>query len=459
MYLDWMRGLRDWCISRQLWLGHRIPVYSCPNGHTFASVEEPTACTHCGDARLEQDPDVLDTWFSSALWPFATLGWPDDTADLRTFYPTGLNVTAREIINLWVARMIFSGIAFMGDIPFRHVAINCVVQSKDGQRMSKSKGNVVDPRRLIETHGADALRAWAASVAMSTQDTRFDETRIEGFRRFSNKLWNATRLVLASVDGGDVASPAPGSQGAVEDRWIMHRLQTATQLAKMGIEGYSFQVSVDALYEFVWNEFCDWYLEAVKDRLRSADHMARAVSVHVLDSVFRLLHPFMPFVTEELWHRLPGKRNYLVRVAWPEVVTDFLDQDAEVEFSRLMRVVEEIRAVRKSAGLGDSGGQAALDGMPHEHAALVATLARVEVVPQLAQAAVPLTETAGSLRFPAGADGAARKAAELQRLRSDLERAEAKLSNPEFRSRAPAEVVAKEERKAADLRATIDRLS
>jgi valyl-tRNA synthetase len=188
-YLDWLRGIRDWCVSRQLWLGHRIPVYTCDRGHTFASVDEPAGCAECGSAELTQDPDVLDTWFSSALWPFATLGWPEDTEDLRAFYPTDLNTTAREIINLWVSRMVMTGLEFMGQVPFRDVAINCVVQSADGRRMSKSKGNVVDPRGIIQKYGADALRAWAASVAMSSQDVRFDESRIEGFRRFANKLW------------------------------------------------------------------------------------------------------------------------------------------------------------------------------------------------------------------------------------------------------------------------------
>src|SRR5438067_2414257 len=238
VYLDWMRGLRDWNISRQLWLGHRVPVYHCENGHVIASVEPPTECTECGSAELTQDTDVLDTWFSSALWPFATLGWPDETEDLRTFYPTDLNCTAREIIFLWVSRMIMTGLEFMGEVPFGDVAIHCVVQAADGRRMSKSLGTGVDPRVLIQKYGADALRAWSAAVAMSSQDVRYDESRIEGYRRFCNKLWNATRLVLGSVTGDTVPPlPEPDDVELIEDRWMLSRLAAAGRAITNGIDG------------------------------------------------------------------------------------------------------------------------------------------------------------------------------------------------------------------------------
>src|SRR5438105_2458987 len=360
-YLDWLRGIRDWCVSRQLWLGHRIPVYTCDGGHVFASVEEPVRCAECGSGRLTQDADVLDTWFSSALWPFATLGWPDDTEDLRTFYPTDLNTTAREIIPLWVSRMIMEGLEFMGQVPFHDVAINCVVQSADGRRMSKSKGNVVDPRGIISKYGADALRGWAASVAMSSQDVRFDETRIEGFRRFANKLWNATRLVLGGLGEELVATPAPDGELELIDRWILSRLQAAVEQARRGIEGYEFQVSVGALYDFAWHDYCDWYLEAVKPRLRDGDPAARAVLVHVLDVLLSLLHPFMPFVTEELWARLPGDRDCLDRTTWPVVDERFRNPAAEAAAERLINLVEAVRRARQASGAPPKGGRLHLE--------------------------------------------------------------------------------------------------
>src|SRR5438105_2633901 len=266
-YLDWLRGIRDWCVSRQLWLGHRIPVWYCPRGHRFADAGYPEACRECGAAGLTEDPDVLDTWFSSALWPFATLGWPEDTEDLRAFYPTSLNSTARDIINLWVTRMIFSGLFFMGSAPFADVIIHATIQAPDGRRMSKSLGTGIDPREVIARRGADALRAWAALVGMSSQDVRFDESRIEGFKRFSNKLWNATRLVLGSLGAEPVATPAPGAELELEDRWILSRLQATVEEVSAGIDGFAFHRSVTAIYDFAWHELCDWYLEAIKARL------------------------------------------------------------------------------------------------------------------------------------------------------------------------------------------------
>src|SRR5438874_6406601 len=343
-YLDWLRGLRDWNIGRQLWLGHRVPVHRCENGHVTVVVDPPASCPECGSTSLVQDPDVLDTWFSSALWPFATLGWPDQTEDLDAFYPTDINCTAREIINLWVSRMIMTGLEFMGEVPFSDVAIHCVVQAADGRRMSKSLGTGVDPRQLIDKYGADALRAWAASVAMSSQDVRFDESRVEGYRRFSNKLWNATRLVLSSP--GLPPSQAPGPferQEHLEDRWILSRLSNASTAVGAGIDNFAFQDSINAGYAFAWNEFCDWYLEAVKERLRAGDAVAQDVAYYALDILFRLLHPFMPFVTEELWSRLPGPRDYVMRSEWPDLHGRHLDAAAEDDFAVVMEIVEEVR--------------------------------------------------------------------------------------------------------------------
>ena len=454
-YLDWLRNIRDWCVSRQLWLGHQIPVYYCENGHAFASVEEPDACRECGSRELRQDPDVLDTWFSSALWPFATFGWPDDTVDLRTFYPTAMNSTAREIINLWVSRMIMSGLEFMGAVPFHDVAIHCVVQSADGRRMSKSKGNVVDPRQVMRRYGADALRGWAAAVAMSTQDVRFDETRIEGFRRFTNKLWNATRLVLNGLGEDPVAVPAPDGDLELVDRWILSRLQSATAAAVRGIEGYEPQLAINALYDFAWHDYCDWYLEAAKRRLRDNDAAARATSLHVLDTLLRLLHPFLPFVTEELWHRLPGDRDFLVRTRWPEVDDRFRDAEAEHLIRELQSEVEELRYDR-SVQKARRGFYAPGPALDERRARLVGAWAGLELVDELPAGTQTRLGTVSWQAQPAAAgpgDG------QLRRLRQDLARSEAKLADESFLARAPAAVVDKERAKAAEYRAAIDRLT
>src|SRR5713226_2277055 len=410
-YLDWLNGLRDWNIGRQLWLGHRVPVYYCANGHRIVSVERPTECAECGNTEITQDTDVLDTWFSSALWPFATLGWPDETEDLRSFYPTDVNCTAREIINLWVSRMIMTGLEFMGEVPFSDVVIHCQVQAADGRRMSKSLGTGVDPRNLIDKYGTDALRAWAASVAMSSQDVRFDERRVEGYRRFSNKIWNATRLVLSSP--GTPSTQPPGFLEAhqnLEDRWILSRLSYASTAITSGIENFAFQDSINAAYSFAWNEFCDWYLEAAKERLREGDPVAQDVAYFCLDNLVRLLHPFMPFVSEELWSRLPGERDYVMQAEWPNLQGRFVDPGAEEDFQNVMVVVEELRGHRQAAGAPPRGGQLHLDRSISEAIArLAARLAHVDLVDVLDAHGTPLAVAPGRVSFPAGSGDARRE--------------------------------------------------
>ena len=454
-YLDWLHGLRDWNVGRQLWLGHRVPVYYCDNGHQLVAVERPHECTECGSTTLTQDPDVLDTWFSSALWPFATLGWPEETEDLKAFYPNSMNSTAREIINLWVSRMIMTGLEFMGEVPFADVAIHCQVQAADGRRMSKSLGTGVDPRRLIDKYGTDAVRAWAASVAMSSQDVRFDESRVEGYRRFCNKLWNATRLVLASSDA-DAAPPAEASRH-LEDRWILSRLSHANAAVTSGIEGFKFQDSMAAGYAFAWNEFCDWYLEAVKERLRAGDATARSIALFCLDHALQLLHPIMPFVTEELWSLLPGSRDFLLHASWPDLQS--ADLEAEATFDQVMAIVEEVRAHRQAAGAPPRGGSLFLDpSTDRDVATLAARLAWTELAPDAFYDGIPLGTLPGRVSFPAGA-GDNRSKSQLKRLSADLERTEASLANPEFRANAPFDIVRKLEERAAEIRAAIDRLS
>jgi len=461
IYLDWMGGLRDWNISRQLWLGHRVPVYHCDNGHVIASVDPPEQCTECGSAELTQDTDVLDTWFSSALWPFATLGWPDESEDLRTFYPTNMNCTAREIIFLWVSRMIMTGLEFMGEVPFADVAIHCQVQAADGRRMSKSLGTGIDPRQIVDKYGADALRAWTASVAMSSQDVRYDESRIEGYRRFCNKLWNAAKPILASLGDGPVPElPGPENLELIEDRWMLSRLSSAQREITGGIEGFAFQDSIAAGYGCAWNEFCDWWLEASKARLKAKDHTAQAIGLFCFETLLRLLHPFMPFVTEELWSRMPGDRDFVMRAGWPEELHLYVDGQAEVDFERLMSTVYEIRSYRKTvAGAPMKGGAARLsqpgDSDWERALAQIGEVAVVDELPPGKQ--LGLTE--GTVVFPSvtAADPAVTQK-RLDALQKDLDRIEAKLENQDFITRAPVEEVAKQQGRADGVRAEIERL-
>jgi valyl-tRNA synthetase len=460
-YLDWLRGLRDWNIGRQLWLGHRVPVYYCDNGHTIVAVTRPHECPECHSSQLTQDPDVLDTWFSSALWPFATLGWPDDTDDLRAFYPNDMNSTAREIINLWVSRMIMTGLEFMGEVPFAEVAIHCQVQASDGRRMSKSLGTGIDPRKLIQNYGADAVRAWAASVAMSSQDVRFDESRVEGYRRFATKLWNAIVPVMRGVGDSPIPSPPePDALELIEDRWILSRLAAAQREVTDGIEGFAFHDSISAAYRCAWNEFCDWWLEAAKERLRASDQTAVGIGLFCLDSLMRLLHPIMPFVTEELWSRLPGERDFLMRADWPVDLHRYNDGEAEVDFLRLMATVNEIRSYRKTIpGAPAKGGAVKLSAPANaDWERAVAVLGGVTVVSEL-PAGKEFGLAEGTIVFPAVAEAdplvIARKRANLEK---ELERVQSRLANPDFQAKAPPEVIAELEERAAELRAAIERL-
>jgi len=393
------------------------------------------------------------------LWPFATLGWPDDTEDLRTFYPTQLNATDRGIINLWVSRMIMTGLEFMGAVPFADVAIHCTVLMPDGQRMSKSKGHVVDPREVVRRYGADALRAWGASVAMSSQDVRFDESRIEGFKRFANKLWNATRLVVDRLGEDSLAVPAPDAELDLVDRWILSGLQRTIEGARRGIEDFAPQVAINRVYDFAWHDFCDWYLEAIKPRLRDGDPAARAVSLHVLDVLLRLLHPFMPFVTEELWHRLPGDRDFVMRQPWPAGDGRFSDPDAEARVDKLIALVEEIRRARQAAAAPSRGGRLKLE-QPWEpgSAALTADLAAVELVEELAAQGIALTEVAARVEFPALGVEPDTQTATRERLLRELQRSQAKLANEDFVAKAPQSVVDRERRRAADVQEALQRL-
>jgi valyl-tRNA synthetase len=355
-YLDWMRNIRDWNISRQLWWGQRIPVWTCQNCSTMAAFEEtPTACTKCGSKNLEQDQDVLDTWFSSGLWPFVTLGWPAQTLEMTVFYPTTILSTARDIINLWVARMIFLSLKLVNKIPFKQVLIHPVIQTAEGKRMSKSKGTAVDPLEMIDKYGSDASRFWFTSIGIKgDQDVRFREQKLEEYKRFVNKLWNAGNFVLGKIAGSPVRE-LDKQQLTLADRWILHRYNELLKKLDESYIAYDFQLVAKELYEFTWDQFCAWYLEIAKIQIDSAgpkDQTKQVLQI-VFEGLLRALHPIMPFVTEELWSRTPKSLlfNKLISIMfapYPRPNPSFEDQKAEAEMGVLIKVVRSIRNILKT---------------------------------------------------------------------------------------------------------------
>ena len=463
IYLDWMGNIRDWCISRQLWLGHAIPVSTCANGHAFAWIEPPGACPECGDTRLEADPDVLDTWFSSALWPFAIFGWPEQTDDLRRFHPTSALVTARDIIFLWVARMIMTSLRFTGRIPFSDVIINATIQAPDGSRMSKSKGNGVDPLEMIDRYGADAVRAWAGAVGTSGQDMRFDENRIASYRLFANKLWNVTRLLAGRAGDGERVTPIGGVGPETllpEDRWILSRLARTAGAVDASIAGYRFHEAMERLYETTWHDFCDEYVEMAKVRLTEATPAAAraaaaATATEGLDTVLRLLHPFMPFVTEECAQRLPDPAPSLQQRDWPRPPAWWeAAEDPEVAgVERALELTQAIRNAVQEAGvpashreripvrLADSGSGLGR----HDLVRIVEARARVRVDAEAGPGAGAVQVVSGPFEALLQVGGAGLDRPRLERQRDQLTRAiaglRAKLDNPGFLAQAPGPVV------------------
>jgi valyl-tRNA synthetase len=441
VYLGWLENIRPWCISRQLWWGHRIPVYYCADGHATASVEKLETCPECGQP-VEQDPDVLDTWFSSGLWPFATLGWPEQTDQLRAFYPTDALVTARDIIFLWVARMVMLGIEFTDQVPFTDVPITSVIQAPDGRRMSKSLGTGIDPLDEIETHGADAVRFGLLAMA-STQDVRYSAQRVKQGEDLTNKLWNASRLVL--LNAGEAAGPRAER---VEDRWILSAMERHTRRANELIDEYRFSAAALELYDAFWTDVCDWYLELVKPRLYAGDEQASAVLLHVLTRCLTLLHPFMPHVTEEIWSFMPGDRGLLAVEPWPEADEALIDESAEQAMDRVRETVVSIRRLRDQAGVKPAVRLPAhvdADDAVAEH---IANLARLELS---SNGGEPLA-TVGAVRILTSADVDAdafqqRVDARRDELRKEVERGEKKLGNKGFVDKAPPEVVQEEREK------------
>ncbi len=477
VYFHWMENIRDWCISRQLWWGHRIPVFYCDTcGATLASMEDITECPKCGSARVRQDEDVLDTWFSSQLWPFATLGWPEADPRVDYFYPTSVLSTARDILFLWVARMVMSGMYFVdGKVPFDDVIIHPTVFNAEGKRMSKSLGTGVDPLDLMDHYGADGMRFGLMLQVTGAQDLKFSEEKLVSSRNFANKIWNASRFVLMNLEGHVPGEPVAHT---VADRWILSRLAELSARVDEGLDTYEFGDVSRALYDFFWNEFCDWYIELAKARLQAGGEERASVQrilVFVLDQALRLLHPMMPFVTEAIWRNLPlaesGEPASLMIAAWPSAsgLSRFADEGAERSISRLIDIVTGIRAVRARYAIppkqgvavvirtsGDADDQwvnsefgemhrlagvsefsAGVDAVKPEHSATVIA-SGMEVY-------VPLE---GLVDFVAEA---ARLAKERAKLAADLDRFERKLANPGFLAKASPDVVEKDRAKAAQL--------
>ena len=444
-YVDWLENIRPWCVSRQLWWGHQLPVYYRGEDETYVGLEPPE-----GEG-WERDPDVLDTWFSSALWPFATLGWPEDTPELRAFYPTDVLLTARDILFLWVARMVMMGLRFPGEIPFEHVYVHSVIQAPDGRRMSKSLGTGIDPLEEIDRHGADAVRFGLLAMS-STQDVRFSAEKIRQGQALANKLFNAARLILMTVGEHAGVAPAP-RPAAVEDRWIVSRLQAAKADAARRIAEFDFAKLALGLYDFVYGELCDWYLELIKGR--DADEALAATLLYVLRETLLLAHPVTPFVTEEIWGAMAGTDGLLAQARRGEVDRSLLDAGAEAEIGELIEGVRAVRAWREQSGVrevlvarsaGFAGTREALARMARlewgEPQGELLDLAGVEV-------AAPEVDAAEVER---------QRAQEQARLRAEVDRAEAKLANAGFVAKAPAAVVDAERAKLADLNARLAEL-
>src|SRR6266542_4325445 len=489
VYYHWMENIRDWCISRQLWWGHRIPVWRCKScGEEDAFVVDPGACAKCGSEDLEQDADVLDTWFSSGLWPHSTLGWPKETEDLRHWYPTSVLETGYDILFFWVARMIMMGLYNMGEVPFRHVYLHGLIRDAQGRKMTKSLGNVVDPLEAIDKYGCDALRFTLATGGAPGNDFRLSDERLESARNFANKIWNAARFVIANLAGehgtqnreqGEDAA-VRGMDAPLEDRWILSRLDRVAGETNKLLSEFQINEAARLLYEFFWNDYCDWYVEMTKVRLKAGNKSPMPVLVRVLESSMRLLHPFMPFVTEAVWQELrravEGLEPESVIVARYPEGGEGADSEAEERLNTVIEVIRAIRNIRAERGV-DPGryveAYVSSDGsLPALEATrpLVEALARVRPLHLVSDAAeTPKTAVASAVLAGAHvvlplagmidvASEQSRLAAQLREAEGEVSRLEQKLGNEQFRSKAPAQVVSREEEKLAAARSRMDGL-
>lgn len=476
IYIGWLENIRDWCISRQLWWGHRIPVWYCQDcGEEICAKEDPKVCPKCNSSKLEQDPDVLDTWFSSALWPFSTLGWPDDTAELKHFYPTSVLVTGRDIIFFWVARMIFMGLEFQKEVPFHEVMIHGLILDAEGRKMSKSLGNGVDPIEVINQYGADTLRFMLITGNTPGNDLRFHFEKLESTRNFLNKIWNASRFVMMNLE--DFSGEARGEL-TLADSWILSRFEETASNVTAAMERYDLGEAGRLLFEFIWNEYCDWYIELCKKRLYNKENSqerntAQSVLLEVLEGTMRLLHPFMPFLSEEIWQHLPGAGQTIMLCSWPEV-SGYKNQQAEKEMTLLMDVIRSVRNIRAEVNVSP-GRKADIILVAPEAETESILLRGIEDIRQLATGE-NITIVREMKSAPAQAASAVLTGVtvylplkglldldkEIAKVRKEIgivieeqKRLESKLNNPGFISKAPENVVAKEKEK---LEAVLGRL-
>ena len=458
VYYNWMENIKDWCISRQLWLGHQIPAWYCECGETIVSETVPTVCPKCGGTHLTRDPDTLDTWFSSALWPFSTLGWPDNTEELKYFYPTNTLVTGYDIIFFWVARMIFSGLEHMGEVPFNTVFFHGLIRDAQGRKMSKSLGNGVDPLDVISVYGADALRFTLVTGNSPGNDLRFSEEKVSASRNFANKIWNAARFILMNIEGKDIDCALP-KKLYTSDKWILNRFNNVTAAVTENLEKFELGMAVSKLYDFIWDDFCDWYIELAKIRMNGADEesadSARRVLVWTMSNTLKLLHPFMPYITEEIWQTLPHDGEALIVAKWPEYDEALSFPQEAKNLENVMALIRAIRTRRNEMNVPPSKkAHIYIDTAhpaPYEEASeFIARLAygsKVEIGTgfDVQGAVTAVTDDAKAL-LPM--DDLVDKAAETARLNKELANAQkqldtvkAKLANEKFTSKAPQNVI------------------
>ncbi len=480
VYLNWMENIRDWCISRQIWWGHRIPAWYCECGETIVSRVDISECPSCGSGEMEQDPDVLDTWFSSALWPFSTMGWPQETEDLRHFFPTQVLVTGYDIIYFWVARMIFMSLEFMGEVPFAHVFIHGLVRDSLGRKMSKSLGNGVDPLEVIDKFGADTLRFTLVTGQAPGNDMRFRQENVEASRNFANKIWNASRFVLMNL--GDFSGEKPEREGlTLADAWILHRYNETVEAVTEQLEKYELGEAARLIYDFLWSDFCDWYIELAKGPLYTSEGEAarrtRAVLSYCLENTLRLLHPFMPFLTEEIWQQLPTEGEALIRADWPQAEEEFKNRAAALEMSFVQDVIRSIRNLRSEMQIPprkriEAHVKVTEDthlGMLQQGREYINNLAGVETLvlggEELAKPPRSLTSVVGGGEVYLPLEGvlniaqeSARLQKELANIKAEVFRCQQKLRNDGFLKKAPPQIVEEEKQKLQGYRNKQDRL-